>query len=112
MGVGQRERETPNPKQAPGSTLSAQSLMQGSKPRAVRSCPKPMLDRATRVPILCPACVYIVAVVSASSIVSHQLSHLQANETLANCSGHIMKEGKYVRLQEPVTSSGGLEEVM
>ena len=28
-GVGQREREVQNPKQAPGSELSAQSPMQG-----------------------------------------------------------------------------------
>ena len=30
-GAGQRERETQNPKQAPGSELSAQSLTRGSK---------------------------------------------------------------------------------
>ena len=34
---GQRERETQNPKQAPGSELSAQSSMWGLNPRAVRS---------------------------------------------------------------------------
>ena len=32
MGEGQRERETQNPKQAPGSELSAQSPMWGSNP--------------------------------------------------------------------------------
>ena len=32
-GEGQRERETQNPKQAPGSELSAQSLMRGSNSR-------------------------------------------------------------------------------
>ena len=32
VGVGQRERETQNPKQAPGSELSAQSPMQGLNP--------------------------------------------------------------------------------
>ena len=31
-GEGQRERETQNPKQAPGSELSAQSPMQGLNP--------------------------------------------------------------------------------
>ena len=36
-GEGQREGETQNLKQAPGSELSAQSLMQGSNPQAVRS---------------------------------------------------------------------------
>ena len=36
-GEGQRERETQNPKQVPGSELSAQSLMRGSNPQAVRS---------------------------------------------------------------------------
>ena len=35
-GEGQREKETQNPKEAPGSELSAQSLMQGSNSRTVR----------------------------------------------------------------------------
>ena len=35
--MGQRERETQNPKQAPGSELSAQSLTRGSNLPAVRS---------------------------------------------------------------------------
>ena len=34
---GQRDRETQNPKQAPGSELSAQSPMRGLNPRTVRS---------------------------------------------------------------------------
>ena len=37
---GRAERETPNPKQAPGFELSAQSLMQGSNSRTVRSWPE------------------------------------------------------------------------
>ena len=36
-GEAQRETETQNPKQAPGSELSAQSSTWGSNPRAVRS---------------------------------------------------------------------------
>ena len=36
-GEGQRERETQNPKQAPGSERSARSLMWGSNSRAMRS---------------------------------------------------------------------------
>ena len=40
-GEGQRETETQNPKQAPGSKLSAQSLIQGSNPRTTRSWPEP-----------------------------------------------------------------------
>ena len=32
MGEGQRERETQNPQQAPGSELSAQSPMRGLEP--------------------------------------------------------------------------------
>ena len=43
-GEGQRERETQNPKQAPGSELSAQSLMRGSNPQTARSCPEPKSD--------------------------------------------------------------------
>ena len=44
MGEGQRERETQNPKQAPGSERSAQSLTQGLNSRTVRSWPEPKLD--------------------------------------------------------------------
>ena len=43
-GGAERERETQNPKQAPGSKLSAQSPMRGSNPLAVRSRPGPKLD--------------------------------------------------------------------
>ena len=37
MSGGGTERETQNPKQAPGSELSAQSPTRGSNPRTVRS---------------------------------------------------------------------------
>ena len=37
MGEGQIKKETQNLKQAPGSELSAQSLMWALNPRAVRS---------------------------------------------------------------------------
>ena len=36
-GKGKRERATQNPKQAPGSELSAQTPRQGSNPRTARS---------------------------------------------------------------------------
>ena len=36
MGKGQTEREPQNPKQAPGSELSAQSLMRGSNLQELR----------------------------------------------------------------------------
>ena len=39
MGEGQRERETQNRKQAPGSEPSAQSLTRGSNSRTARSWP-------------------------------------------------------------------------
>ena len=42
-GEGQREGETQNPKEAPGSELSAQSLTPGSSPRIARSWPEPKL---------------------------------------------------------------------
>ena len=41
---GQTERETQNPKQAPGSKLSAQSPMRGSNLRTARSWPEPKLE--------------------------------------------------------------------
>ena len=40
-GGAERERETQNPKQAPGSELSAQSLTPGSTSQAVRLRPEP-----------------------------------------------------------------------
>ena len=43
-GGAERERETQNPKQAPGSELSAQGPMRGSNSRSVRSCPEPQSD--------------------------------------------------------------------
>ena len=43
-GEGQRERETQNPKQAPGSDLSAQSPTRGSNSQTVRSRPEPKSD--------------------------------------------------------------------
>ena len=44
LGEGQRERETQNPKQAPGSAQSAQSPTRGSNSRTVRSWPEPKPD--------------------------------------------------------------------
>ena len=44
VGEGQRERETQNLKQAPGSELSAQSLMWNSNSQTVRSQPEPQSD--------------------------------------------------------------------
>ena len=41
MSRGGAERETQNPKQAPGSELSAQSPMLGSTSRTMRSGPWP-----------------------------------------------------------------------
>ena len=43
-GEGQREGETKNPKQPPGSELSAQSPTRGSNILAVRSPPEPKSD--------------------------------------------------------------------
>ena len=43
-GGTERERETQNPKQAPGSELSAQSLTWGLNSWMVRSRPEPKLD--------------------------------------------------------------------
>ena len=43
-GEGETERETQNPKQAPGSELSLRSPMQGLNPGTVRSRPEPKSD--------------------------------------------------------------------
>ena len=54
MGQGQRERETQNPKKAPGSELSAQRATRGSNPRTVRSWPELKSDEqltVTQVPL-------------------------------------------------------------
>ena len=48
-GGAERERETQNPEQAPGSELSAQSPMQGSNPRTARSWPE--LKSALKAPL-------------------------------------------------------------
>ena len=53
-GERQRERETQNPKQAPGSELSAQSPMQGSNSQTARSWPEPKLDAQPTEPPRCP----------------------------------------------------------
>ena len=55
-GEGQRERETQNLKQAPGSELSAQSPTWGSNSRTVRSGPEPKLDAQLIEPLKCPLC--------------------------------------------------------
>ena len=44
MSGGGAERETQNPKQAPGSESSAQNLTQGSNPQTVTSLPEPKSD--------------------------------------------------------------------
>ena len=44
VGEGQGERETQNPKQAPGSELSAPSPTWGSNSKTARSRPEPKLD--------------------------------------------------------------------
>ena len=44
MGEVQRERETQNRKQAPGSEPAAQSLTRGSNSRTARSRPEPKSD--------------------------------------------------------------------
>ena len=49
-GEGQRQRETQNPKQAPGSELSAQSPTRGSNPQTVRSWPEPKSDAQPTAP--------------------------------------------------------------
>ena len=43
-GLGQRESVTQNPKQAPGSELSAQSPMRGLNPQTARSGPDAKSD--------------------------------------------------------------------
>ena len=54
----ERERETQNPKQAPGSELSAQSLMRGSNSQTVRSWPEPKSDTLSTEPPRRPCFLY------------------------------------------------------
>ena len=54
MGEGQRERETQNLKQAPGSEPSAQSLTRGSNSRTARSWPEPKSDAQPTEPPMRP----------------------------------------------------------
>ena len=49
-GEGQRERETQNRNQAPGSEQSAQSLTWGWNPRTARSWPEPKSDAQSAEP--------------------------------------------------------------
>ena len=49
-GGEEREKKTQNPKQAPGSELSAQSPTQGSNPRTVRSRPELKSDASPTEP--------------------------------------------------------------
>ena len=51
-GEGQREREMQNPKQAPGSELSAQSPMRGSNSQTARSCPELKSDTQPTEPLV------------------------------------------------------------
>ena len=50
----QRERERQNPKEPPGSELSAQSPTRGSNSWTARSWPKPKLDAQPTEPPRCP----------------------------------------------------------
>ena len=54
VGEGQKERETQNLKQAPGSELSAQSPTRSSNSQTVRSWPEPKLDAQPTEPPRCP----------------------------------------------------------
>ena len=54
VGEGQREGETQNLKEAPGSELSAQSPMWGLNSRTVRSWPELKLDSQPTEPPRCP----------------------------------------------------------
>ena len=53
-GEGQKERVTQNPKRAPGSELSAHSLMRGSNSWTMRSWPRPNSDAQSTEPHRCP----------------------------------------------------------
>ena len=60
VGSGQRERETQNLKQAPGSKLSAQSLTQGSNSWTMRSWPELKSDAQPAEPPRCPLWVFLL----------------------------------------------------
>ena len=58
-GEGQTERETQNPKQAPGSELSAQSPTRGSNSQTARSWPESKSDTQPNEPPRRPMCFWI-----------------------------------------------------
>ena len=59
VGKEQRERETQNPKWAPGSELSAQSPTRGLNSRTVRSWPEQKLDAQLTEPPRCPSLAFL-----------------------------------------------------
>ena len=61
MEKGQREKETQNRKQAPGSEPSAQSPMRGSNSRTTTSWPELKSDAQPTGPPRCPENRFIVA---------------------------------------------------
>ena len=82
MGEGQRERETQNPKQTPGSKLSTQSLMHGLNPRTMRSWPEPKLDSQPTEPPRCPRFYQVITNSSTTCFPTSQLISLYSQPVI------------------------------
>ena len=67
-GGAERETETQNPKQAPGSELSAQSPTRGSNPQTVRSGPEPKSDAQPTEPPRRPQCYCFLDIAFQASV--------------------------------------------
>ena len=76
MSGGGRERETQNPKQVPGSELSAQSPTRGLNSQAARSWPEPKSDASPTKPPGRPKTALENVSLLASLPVTPQASHV------------------------------------
>ena len=61
-GGAERERETQNPKQVPGSEPSAQSPTWGSNPRILTSWPEPKPEAQSTEPPRCPSYLILILI--------------------------------------------------
>ena len=99
MGKGQRE-ETQNPKQAPGSKLSAQSPMRGLNSETARSWPEPKPDAQPTEPPGHPDMVH-----SLSGVIFSHPSNFVAEYLMIWKYAHSMSQSKKTGVKVPSFSN-------